>query len=277
MHIIVGVDGSENSRRAAEWAVDEARRNGATIEAVVATHRAFDDVAVVHATRDRDRARDAEEILDEMVKPLAERAGVAFSTRVLITNRPAAALVDAAVDAEADLLVLGTRGRGGFAGLLLGSVAESCLHRAQCSTVLVPFRHPDPSADEVIVGVDGSTESIAALQWAVSRAKSGVDKVSAVYAWNWLDKPEGSQYDTGYTVDDASSHVKGMVGNSGLAHVVAAEAINDLPSRALIERAENAALLVVASHGQGRARATLAGSVARQVAHHTTVPLVVHR
>lgn len=141
--IVVGIDGSPESRRALDWALEHAARTRADEVRCV---RAFDpplawidvgteyaDAMVEHATTQ------ATAELDDLVRTVTVPPGVAL-THDVVQGQAADVLVEASRDA--DLLVVGTRGRGGFAGLLLGSVSQRCAERARCPVVIVPVRQP---------------------------------------------------------------------------------------------------------------------------------------
>jgi len=133
--IVVGVDGSENARRALQWAVDEARRRHATVEAVCAWHPPYvSSYAYIPEIDPGLFEADAEQILDEAV-------GAVRATGIVIEKKP---LLGGAAEVLADeakgaaLVVVGSRGRGGFAGLVLGSVSQQVVHHAPCPVVIVP-------------------------------------------------------------------------------------------------------------------------------------------
>lgn len=135
--IVVGVDDSPQAAAALRWALDEARLRHATLEVVHTwLFPVIGDVAGAAAdTLVRDLERAARQLLDHVVDGVAgSDPGVKVERRV-VEGGAAMVLIDAAVDAE--LLVVGSRGRGGFAGLLLGSVAQQCLHHAPCPVVVV--------------------------------------------------------------------------------------------------------------------------------------------
>jgi nucleotide-binding universal stress UspA family protein len=152
--IVAGVDGSEQSRRALQWAVDEAAVHGHVVEAVyVFEHTpswqmyAYGEgvpVAGEEWTRENREhtARIAETLVDEMVEGVRNPEQVRIEPLVLEDRRPARALVERSRSAE--LLVIGSRGRGGFAGLVLGSVGQQCANHAECPLVIL--RH-DPRED----------------------------------------------------------------------------------------------------------------------------------
>lgn len=129
--IVVGIDGSPESKAALRWAIDEARLRRARLVAVFAWHYGvfLDGPQVVVP----DLERSAEEVLDAAVDE-AGVDGVEVERRT-VQGTPAQALVEAAKEAE--LLVVGSRGRGGFSGLLLGSVSQQCVHHATCPVVVV--------------------------------------------------------------------------------------------------------------------------------------------
>jgi nucleotide-binding universal stress UspA family protein len=134
--IVVGVDGSEESKAALRWAVGEARLRGASVRAVYAWSLPYVAAApglVVPQGDVADFRRDGEEMLDALVAEVGN-AGVDVE-RVAVEGGPAHVLVEAAEGA--DLLVVGSRGHGGFAGLLLGSVSQQVAHHAPCPVVIV--------------------------------------------------------------------------------------------------------------------------------------------
>jgi nucleotide-binding universal stress UspA family protein len=138
--IVVGVDGSDPSLTALRWAVDMARLSGAEVDAVHAwSHHALtyapgmvtppmlaSDDLVADATATLDRACDSLNEHDVVVNRIVEQGPAA---RCLLETANGA-----------DLLVVGSRGRGGFTGLLLGSVSQQCAHHAPCPVVIVRGR-----------------------------------------------------------------------------------------------------------------------------------------
>ena len=122
MRIVVGVDGSEGSHHALEWAVREGKRRGATVVAVHAWHWA--------------QSADAEEAERGLLDEAVDKVDADIVERVLVFGATATALVEAARDAE--LLVVGTRGRGELTSAVLGSVSHEVARRAPCPVVIVP-------------------------------------------------------------------------------------------------------------------------------------------
>lgn len=131
--IVVGVDGSEGSQRALRWALDEAAARGASVRAVLAwsfIDQGGDDFDAAYS-EEAARAR-----LDQALAAAgAAPAGVVVEPLV-VCDLPARAVIEAARDA--DLVVVGSRGLGGFRGLLLGSVSQQVSHHAPCPVVVVP-------------------------------------------------------------------------------------------------------------------------------------------
>lgn len=136
---VVGVDGSPASRAALRWALEwVAGAGGGTVEAVHTwqTPYVYGPMGGALVTVDREPIEaSATEALTSAVDGVEVPPGV--DLRPLLVEGPCAqSLLDRAQDA--DLLALGTRGRGGFAGLLLGSVTHQCLHHATCPVVVLP-------------------------------------------------------------------------------------------------------------------------------------------
>lgn len=140
--IVVGVDGSEAALAAARWALHEAHRSGATLTLVHAWQSyaalpAYSSLQTQHIAAYIDAAQG---ILDGVVKRLGsepEAARVDLDP-VLIPGPAGPVLVDESRDA--DMLVVGSHGRGGLGRVVLGSVSAYCIHHATCSTLIVPSR-----------------------------------------------------------------------------------------------------------------------------------------
>ena len=141
--IVVGVDGSPNSERALDWAMTEAAVRHAPLT-VIAVHPAMksyftrtdNPVTLSEDSAAIDKMREAAE---EMTQKAASRLGDARPASVnvhMVNGFPAKELVDASHDA--DLVVVGSRGGGGFGRLMLGSVSSQVIHHAACPVVVVP-------------------------------------------------------------------------------------------------------------------------------------------
>lgn len=135
--IVVGVDGSDHARAALEWAVEEGGLRSATVEAVMTWHEpvmagtwAAPVVIDVPSLEQSYRSR-----LDEIVDAVDASSLDAPIVRRLVHGGAAQSLIEAADDA--DLVVVGNRGRGGFAGLVLGSVSQQVASHASCPVVVV--------------------------------------------------------------------------------------------------------------------------------------------
>ena len=137
--VVVGSDGSPGSIRALAWAGNEAREHGAKLHVVTAYTVPAPPLAVGYGAppwREEDEWReDAAAILHQTLREaLGEDPGVEIAAEV-VAGSPAKALIDASE--QADLLVVGTRGHGGFAGMLLGSVSQHLAAHAACTVAVV--------------------------------------------------------------------------------------------------------------------------------------------
>ena len=136
--IVVGVDGSEPSNRALRWALQEARLRGAAVQAVHAWTPPYVGVhpytaPVLHPA---ELERAARELLDHVVAETDAGSPPVPIERHVVEGPAARVLLDASKGAA--LVVVGSRGRGGFAGLLLGSTSQQVCHHATCPVVVVP-------------------------------------------------------------------------------------------------------------------------------------------
>ena len=137
--IVVGVDGSEESKQALRWALGEARLRGARVVALRAwIYPALAGGGLIPVTTDllEQLTQNETKELAATVEEVAAGETDVQVDQVVVEDAPARALVAASQDA--DLLVVGTRGHGGFTGLVLGSVSQQCAHHASCPVVIVP-------------------------------------------------------------------------------------------------------------------------------------------
>lgn len=141
--IVVGVDGSPSADAALRWAIEQARLAGGEVEAVIAWHFPAPiagigtaPIGVYDPTAFRDYA---EKALTGAIGRAGPAGTVSVRPRVVQGNAAHVLLTEAR---NASLLVVGSRGHGGFAGLLLGSVSQHCVHHARCPVVVI--RPPGP-------------------------------------------------------------------------------------------------------------------------------------
>ena len=139
--IVVGVDGSDNSRAALEWAYDEAAHHGASLTVVNAWHPPSLPMAPPYGhlppeDYESQPRNEAMALLEQFTSQLVPRTpAVDVRTSVEEGKNPAEVLIERS--AEADLLVVGSRGHGGFLGMLLGSVSQHLVAHANCPVVIV--------------------------------------------------------------------------------------------------------------------------------------------
>ncbi len=186
--------------------------------------------------------------------------------------------------AEADLLVVGSHGRGSVGAALLGSVASGVSAQAACPVVV----HRDPEASPgscgpVVVGVDGSRAAASAIPLAAATAERSGARLIAVAAW-----APRTLSGTGHgSLDDERSATLALeaVGASVAAAVGGARLSPDLEVRAvrgpaddvLVTEGARASLVVVGARGRGFVRASLLGSVSQAVLHRASCPVAVVR
>ena len=138
--IVVGVDGSESSRAALRWAYDEAAHHDAALVAVSTWHPPALPMSPPYGSLppegyETQPEKDAREMLERLTDELEPREP-AVDVRISISKgNPAKVLID--MSQGADLIVVGSRGHGGFAGMLLGSVSQHVVAHAACPVVVL--------------------------------------------------------------------------------------------------------------------------------------------
>ena len=279
-HIVVGVDGSTGSEHALQWAVDDAHARRLDVDVVHAWSQAVSVYpADLYSEPDAHRTAAARLLAHALTTVDDADADTRIASR-LVQEDAASALLEAAADAE--LLVVGTRGRGGFTGLLLGSVSRTCLHLAAVPLVVVPPTWTRRGTRHIVVGVDGSEPSREALGWAVAEALAhgaGLQVVN-VYDLAPLISPLGAPMppDTGIVDTSSRALLAEMTAGASDAGVdIELVPANGSPARTLLDAARDADLLVVGSRGLGGLRRLLVGSVSQQCVYHSTCPVAVVR
>jgi nucleotide-binding universal stress UspA family protein len=282
--VVAGVDGSASATQAAVWAGAEALRRRRPLRLVHVYALPQVHAPIAAGTHDRVRAglavRAESRLADARTAVLAGSPGLDIGTAAREWS-PVTALVQES--RNADRLVLGSRGLGGFTGMLVGSTAGSVVAHAHCPIVVVRGRVPD--AGPVVVGADGSSDSDAALAFACDEARLRGATLTVVRAWNdsvadGVLRPRPSR-------DDGAGI--GRAERAGLAEQVSGwrEKFPDLtidldvprgrPARTLLERGERAQLLVVGCRGLGGFTGMLLGSTSQALIAHAPCPVAVIR
>lgn len=269
--VLVGFDGSKGAQAALRWALTSPGARSSSVEAVAAWRAPVAAVPPWMPTPPFDEESLTASFLERMADEIDHvRSFVPDCPPVplhAISGPAGPVLADAA--AGAHMLVVGRRGHGGFAGLLLGSVADYCLQHAGTPVAIVPHAWPEPQG-AVVAAIDGSERSLPVLEWSVAEADRRGTKVVALYAWSWLDQP--GSFDPGFDADAAREFAEGVVTTCVGDQCSDIQIVNDLPARALMERSGSGELVVV-----GNRPHWALGSVSRQLAHHAPSPVVVVR
>ncbi|HEU5148902.1 MAG TPA: universal stress protein [Iamia sp.] len=280
--VVVGVDGSDPSRRAARWAAVEAAARGTTLRLVSAWQAPVLTTWATLATPGVDPTvfeRSARETLDEVVRELraAFGDGAPELAAETVEGLPRDVLLGAA-RGEA-LLVVGTRGRGGLARAVLGSVSAACAHHTPVPLAVIGEGAPDPGSGDLVVGFDGSPGAEAALRWAVVDARATGAAVRVVHGWAArVGEPDGIPPD-GTVVGDLTAAVERAVADAlaGLDALprITVQVVPRAAAPALVAGAEGAGALVVGTRGHGGFVGLLLGSVSQACLHHAPGPVVI--
>ncbi|MCG2624605.1 universal stress protein [Arthrobacter sp. I2-34] len=299
--IVVGVDGSDQSLCALSWAAREAQLRRTPLHVITAyTIPVFaaSSMDAGYATLDDQVIREgAEAVLEQAVARLAD-----YDVEIhpsVETGDAAGVLLD--LSEEAELLVVGSRGRGGFVGRLLGSVSGAVPAHAKCPSVTVPLacaprlgqtdlevprgKQPPvgPEGEErvVLVGADGSEQARTAMLVAAEQAQRWGYPLRVVCALPpftgslaWVPAPldrEALYAELMEQLDAGTawlrSHFPGLP--------ISGEVLEGSPIELLIEATRTAALLVLGTRGRGGFAGMLLGSTSQGVLHHAKGPVMV--
>lgn len=295
--IVAGVNGTECARRALDWAADEAARRGLPLHLLHATNLDWMVAAALISSPDAHPMTD--DALDAETVRVHERHPDLRVTAQLTTGAPAHDLVEAS--AHASMIVVGTQCRHAITQAL-GSVAQHVAAHAHCAVVVVREGIPEvplgrtrgsagadqPVTDRpapIVVGVDGSPMSTAAVDFAFAHASLAGVPLVVIHAW-WLEFADGAVVTTesgpeGHKVLDGKrlSVSETLAGRGAQYPDVAVDVrlVHERPEKALVAASADAALLVVGARGHGAVAGLLLGSVSQEVLLKASCPVAVVR
>jgi nucleotide-binding universal stress UspA family protein len=284
--IIIAVDGSAESDAAISWAAREAsmRHEHVTLMHVVQPVVLSWPVSAEQTTVAEWQEDNARHVIDHARDGLSAAVDLPhppdFRTEVLNAH-PVDALVDASEDAR--MIVVGSHGRGALGRLLLGSVSRGVVENAHCPVALIHTDEGsapvDPKAP-VLLGVDGSPASEAAIQWAFDEASRRGVELIALHAWSDVAVFPilGMDWRTYQSQGEEllAERLAGWQERYPDVHV-SRRLVCDTPARWLLEESQNAQLVVLGSHGRGGFAGMRLGAVSAAVAQSTKVPVIVVR
>ncbi|WP_329032803.1 universal stress protein [Streptomyces sp. NBC_01725] len=285
--VVAGVDGSQGSLRALDWAVAEAAGRGLPLRIVNAS--VWEHYEGVRSGLAADRP--SEQVYAETLVAMSQERARSLSAEVEVTTdirpeEPVTALLEEADDAA--LLVLGSRGHGPVAGMLLGSVSLSVAARARCPVVVVRGRGPDaqqasrPGDGRVVLGVGDTAASGATARFAFREARSRGCELVAVRAWHGPRHPtvphspsDSDQLTAGRRQADRYVDTALAVGE-GLAEVtVRRKVVPGTAHQTLLETAAPADLIVVGARRRHGAFGLQLGQVDHAMLHYAPCPVAI--
>ena len=284
--IIVGVDGSPASDAAVSWAAHDAVMRGVPLtlmhvqDPIARTWsqaKVLEEVAGWQEAEGRSMLANALKIAHDITKDASQitiNGELQFSA-------PGPTLVDRSEDAE--LIVVGTDGRGALARGLLGSVSSGLVRHARCPVAVIHDgepRMPHPTNAPVLVGVDGSSASELATEIAFDEASRRHVDLIALHAWSNKELVEVPGVDWPAVKAEEERHMSEALSGWQERYpdvTVSKLLVCDRPARALVETSQSAQLVVLGSHGRGRLAGTLLGSVSNAVVQSVRVPVIVAR
>ena len=285
--VVVGVDGSGSALRAVRWGAAEAARRQVPLRLVIAFGWKLEHVAarpgLEGSYRDTLLSRAQGQLVSAVEAARHEGLGIDIRSE-LVVGSPIQVL-----DAEArhaQLVVIGDRGLTRLEGLLVGSVAIGLAAHASCPVVVVRGDEREPSdttTSPVLVGVDGSATSDAAIGFAIEAAAARSVPLVALHTWSdMLFDPAMAAVMPSWDVIEAEER-KVLADQVGVWAekfpdvVIELQVTRDQPAHSLLERSSRAQLVVVGSRGHGQIVGMALGSVSNALVHRAQCPVIVVR
>jgi nucleotide-binding universal stress UspA family protein len=283
--IVVGTDGSEHADEAVRFAAAQAAGGDALLEIVYV----YDEPASVNPGRvGAPQYHNVEPVVEKAEKVVARAAELAQAAAagVKIEQAPMAGdkvqvLCD--VGADADLLVVGSRGRGDLSALVRGSVSYDVLHRAACPVAVV---HASPTdGGPVVVGTDGGDEATAAVRWAALAAARTKSRLHIVHAWTVATPvalgPMAVAAPSAVDAKTLGDAADGLVERAREAATAAApgveitgSSVEGVAIEVLEDASKGATMLVVGSHRRGDLSSLVMGSTSHGLVRAAACPVV---
>jgi nucleotide-binding universal stress UspA family protein len=292
-HLVVGVDGSPSSSAALHWAKINAPVLGFRIELITTWERAYaaTDLAgtgmpMTLESEGFDPEKAASEILTSSTQKIFDHHRPIDLVTKVVEGNPSRILLEASEHAA--MLVVGCRGHGIFADIVLGSVSATCVAHAKCPVLVV---HEEPKlAEKIVVGVDGSSSSISALQWAGEHSKQLNLPIEVITTWSQnfaysgmvayasgaIDTSHALAQEAEATLEQETALRKAFA-NIPIPSNLTTKVIEGNPSQVLLKASEGAALLILGCRGNALFADLVIGSVSNNCAEHAKSPvLIVH-
>lgn len=282
--IAVGFDGSDLSRAALDWATAEAERRGWGVHVVssyfLPSQAAVGfDVGTIEIDEETLR-REAEGLVEEAADRARER-GITVTTKI-DTIDPVRLLVE--VSREVSMIVVGTRGGGGFADRLLGTVSSSVPAHAHCPTVVVPSHEGAEKflpIRRIVAGTDGSESSTIAMRTAVDEARTWDAELTAVaavpiptgFGMGWIPDTVDRSEVLADVKSALDATVEEAIGGTDVRYKT--HALDGNAAALMAEFSTAVELIVVGTRGRGGFRGLLLGSTSQAILQYATCPVMV--
>jgi nucleotide-binding universal stress UspA family protein len=267
-HFVIGMDGSAGSAAALRWAAQLAAPVGADLRLVNAYHRRFAEVPPDDLTQ---ALAEQEQLLTEWARPVVD-LGLTVDTHV--EESDPRDLLDRSADG-AELVVLGRSGSGSDPGLFhVGSVVEHLAHH--CSTPLAVIQRYDTGPTErIVLGVDGSPESDAAIRWCAQYAPALDARVQAVHVHEWASRQPPTDDERRVFEDPIVEWIEPLRAAGVDAAPLALEDLHPADAIVGVAARHRNSLVVIGTRGVGGFTGLRIGGVAMKVLHRATTDLVM--